>query len=106
MSSLASPHALMSFTPICCCVACASPSTGYAPSATPEMTPKRCLKRVLIEERTVRNTRATSATDTGEAGEAAHTPDDIHLEPARAPVTSASLRQTRVPDDEDIHPDG
>jgi dipeptidyl aminopeptidase/acylaminoacyl peptidase len=40
------------------------------------------------------------------AGDAAHRPDNTHMEPARAPVTSANLRQTRVPDDEDIHPDG
>ena len=57
----------------------------------------------------MRNTRATSAKDAGDAGDAgdaAHRPDNTHMEPARAPVTSANLRQTRVPDDEDIHPDG
>lgn len=30
----------------------------------------------------------------------------VYLEPARVPATSASLRQARIPDDEDIHPDG
>ena len=54
----------------------------------------------------MRNTRATSATVAGDAGDTARAPDNSHLEPARAPVTSANLRQTRMPDDEDIHPDG
>ncbi|HKW23986.1 MAG TPA: hypothetical protein VJO13_21605, partial [Ktedonobacterales bacterium] len=40
------------------------------------------------------NTRTTAARE------------DLRLEPARVPATSASMRQARTPDDEDIHPDG
>ena len=40
------------------------------------------------------NTRTTAARE------------DLRLEPARVPATSAIMRQARTPDDEDIHPDG
>ena len=40
------------------------------------------------------NTRTTAARE------------DLRLEPARVPATSASMRQARTPDDEDMHPDG
>ncbi|HEX6122480.1 MAG TPA: S9 family peptidase, partial [Ktedonobacterales bacterium] len=40
------------------------------------------------------NTRTTAARE------------DLRLEPARVPATSATMRQARTPDDEDMHPDG
>lgn len=38
--------------------------------------------------------------------DAAEQADAFRREPARVPATSASIRQARQPDDEDIHPDG
>jgi dipeptidyl aminopeptidase/acylaminoacyl peptidase len=48
----------------------------------------------------VKKTGATSPTAVS------HATDALHTEPARAPATSAHMRQARIPDDEHIHPDG